>query len=86
MYWKHGSEAVPHVARLDQLDAEGLPLGLLSQRVTYALDSFPLVAVPLFIFVGNLVNPSGITDRIFRFAYTLVGRLGVSPKSTSSAA
>ncbi|WP_244562523.1 TRAP transporter large permease subunit [Ensifer aridi] len=63
-----------------------MPLGLLSQRVTYALDSFPLVAVPLFIFVGNLVNPSGITDRILRFAYTLVGRLGVSPRSTSSEA
>jgi tripartite ATP-independent transporter DctM subunit len=33
------------------------------------------VAVPLFIFVGNLMNLSGITDRIFRFAYTLVGRI-----------
>lgn len=54
---------------------EGLPLGLLAQRVTYALDSFPLVAVPLFIFVGNLMNLSGITDRIFRFAYTMVGRV-----------
>ncbi|WP_134682388.1 TRAP transporter large permease [Paracoccus ravus] len=54
---------------------EGLPLGLLAQRITYALDSFPLVAVPLFIFVGNLMNLSGITDRIFRFAYTLVGRV-----------
>ncbi|MEQ9564602.1 MAG: TRAP transporter large permease [Pseudomonadales bacterium] len=54
---------------------EGLPLGLLGQRVTYALDSFPLVAVPIFIFVGNLMNISGITDRIFRFADTLVGRI-----------
>lgn len=54
---------------------EGLPFGLLTQRITYALDSFPLVAVPLFIFVGNLMNLSGITDRIFRFAYTLVGRV-----------
>ncbi|MBZ4691398.1 TRAP transporter large permease [Cereibacter changlensis] len=54
---------------------EGLPLGLLTQRVTYALDSFPLVAVPIFIFVGNLMNLAGVTDRIFRFADTLVGRL-----------
>ncbi len=53
---------------------EGLPLGLLTQRVTYALDSFPLVAVPIFIFVGNLMNSAGVTDRIFRFADTLVGR------------
>ncbi|WP_114009200.1 TRAP transporter large permease [Cohaesibacter intestini] len=54
---------------------EGLPVALLAQRVTYALDSFPLVAVPVFIFVGNLMNLSGITDRIFRFADTLVGRI-----------
>ncbi|MDF1608416.1 TRAP transporter large permease [Hoeflea sp. YIM 152468] len=53
---------------------EGFPLGLLAQRITYALDSFPLVAVPIFIFVGNLMNLSGVTDRIFRFADTLVGR------------
>jgi tripartite ATP-independent transporter DctM subunit len=53
---------------------EGLPYGLLVQRVTYALDSFPLVAVPIFIFVGNLMNSAGITDRIFKFADTAVGR------------
>jgi tripartite ATP-independent transporter DctM subunit len=53
---------------------EGLPYGLLVQRITYALDSFPLVAVPIFIFVGNLMNSAGITDRIFRFADTAVGR------------
>ncbi len=53
---------------------EGFPVGLLSQRITYSLDSFPLVAVPIFIFVGNLMNQSGITDRIFHFANTLVGR------------
>ena len=53
---------------------EGFPLDLLAQRVTYALDSFPLIAVPIFIFVGNLMNTSGITDRIFRFADAAVGR------------
>ncbi len=53
---------------------EGLPYGLLAQRVTYALDSFPLVAVPIFIFVGNLMNAAGITERIFRFSDTAVGR------------
>lgn len=54
---------------------EGLPPTLLASRVVYALDSFPLVAVPVFIFVGNLMNLSGITDRIFRFASVLAGRL-----------
>jgi tripartite ATP-independent transporter DctM subunit len=55
--------------------SEGIPLATVSQRVLYALDSFPLVAVPVFIFVGNLMNASGITDRIYHFAHTLAGRL-----------
>src|SRR3712207_619631 len=43
--------------------------------IFYALDSFPLVAVPVFIFVGNLMNQSGITEVIYRFATTLVARV-----------
>ena len=54
---------------------EGLPVGLLAQRVTYALNSFPLVAVPIFIFAGNLMNLAGVAERIFHFANVLVGRI-----------
>ena len=53
----------------------GFPLELMAQRMTYALDSFPLVAVPVFIFVGSLMNQAGITSRIFHFANTLGGRV-----------
>jgi tripartite ATP-independent transporter DctM subunit len=53
----------------------GFPIELIGQRMAYALDSFPLVAVPVFIFVGNLMNQSGITEVIYRFATTLVGRV-----------
>jgi tripartite ATP-independent transporter DctM subunit len=52
-----------------------IPLELVAQRMTYALDSFPLVAVPVFIFVGSLMNQSGITSDIYRFAHTLAGRV-----------
>ena len=52
-----------------------VPLTLITQRMHYALDSYPLIAVPVFIFVGNLMNSAGITNRIFKFADTLVGRL-----------
>jgi tripartite ATP-independent transporter DctM subunit len=54
---------------------EGIPLATIGQRVLYALDSFPLVAVPVFIFVGNLMNAGGVTHRIYRFSNTLAGRL-----------
>jgi tripartite ATP-independent transporter DctM subunit len=53
----------------------GFPLELVAQRMTYALDSFPLVAVPVFIFVGSLMNQSGITSDIYRFAHRLGGRV-----------
>ena len=55
--------------------SNGITLNLIAQRMHYALDSYPLIAVPVFIFVGNLMNSSGITRRIFKFADTLVGRL-----------
>lgn len=55
--------------------ANDVPVELIGQRMSYALDSFPLVAVPIFIFVGNFMNQAGITERIFRFAATLVGRV-----------
>jgi len=51
-----------------------LPIELVGQRMSYALDSFPLVAVPIFIFVGNFMNQAGITERIYRFSDTLFGR------------
>lgn len=52
-----------------------LPLQMMAQRTLYALDSFPLVAVPVFIFVGSLMNGAGISKVIYRFADTAVGRL-----------
>lgn len=52
-----------------------LPLQMVAQRTLYALDSFPLVAVPVFLFVGSLMNSAGISKHIYRFADTAVGRL-----------
>jgi tripartite ATP-independent transporter DctM subunit len=53
----------------------GLPIDLIAQRTLYALDSFPLVAVPVFLFVGSLMNSAGISRTIYQFADTAVGRL-----------
>lgn len=51
-----------------------LPFSVYLQRVTSGLDSFPLLAVPLFIFAGNLITMTGVADRIFRFALAIFGR------------
>ena len=47
-----------------------LPIDLVAQRTLYALDSFPLVAVPVFLFVGSLMNSAGISRYIYKFADT----------------
>jgi tripartite ATP-independent transporter DctM subunit len=52
-----------------------LPLELIAQRTLYALDSFPLIAVPVFLFVGSLMNSAGISRFIYTFADTATGRL-----------
>ena len=52
-----------------------ITIDLIAQRLHYALNSFPLLAVPVFILVGNLMNSTGVTKRIFKFADVLVGRM-----------
>jgi len=37
-------------------------------------NSFPLLAVPLFILLGNVMNSGGITKKVFSFSNVLVGR------------
>ena len=53
---------------------------ILLQRMFDGLNSFPLLAIPIFLLTGNLMNSGGITMRIFRFASALVGhcRLGLA--------
>ncbi|MCC7048349.1 MAG: TRAP transporter large permease [Alphaproteobacteria bacterium] len=52
---------------------EGLPAGLLVRRMYYALDSFPLLAVPLFIMVGDLSERAGLIPRLVAWLKILVG-------------
>jgi len=51
----------------------GIPLALITQRLFGSLNSFSLLAIPLFIFVGEIMNTAGVTDRIFKFARAFVG-------------
>ncbi|SDK22817.1 TRAP transporter large permease [Natronincola ferrireducens] len=42
-------------------------------KLVDGIDSFALLAVPFFTLTGILMNSSGITDRIFKFAKSMVG-------------
>jgi tripartite ATP-independent transporter DctM subunit len=50
-------------------------MSLVVQRMSSGIDSFPLLAIPLFVLAGNLLNVGGIAARIFEFAVALVGHL-----------
>lgn len=54
--------------------AEGrIDLILIPTKMVEGVDSFVLLAIPLFIFAGSLMDLGGISFRIMRFARSLVG-------------
>ena len=63
------------IVSLGFLIARGEVLLAVSQRMSAAADSFPLLAIPFYILMGKLVNEAGLTDKIFGFAQALVGHI-----------
>jgi C4-dicarboxylate transporter DctM subunit len=51
------------------------PLQIVPQRLFTATDSFPYMAVPFFILAGNLMSEGGISQRLVKFANSLIGHL-----------
>ncbi|VXB40680.1 TRAP transporter large permease [Pseudomonas sp. 8O] len=50
-------------------------INILPQRFFGGMDIFSLMAIPLFILAGNLMNTSGMTPRLIRLANAMVGHL-----------
>jgi TRAP-type mannitol/chloroaromatic compound transport system permease large subunit len=46
-----------------------------AQRIATGIDNFALTAIPFFLFAAELMNRTGITDRIFHLANCLLGRV-----------
>ena len=51
------------------------PLDLIPQRMALAVDSFVLLAVPLFILGGTVMDIGGLTGRLVLLAKALVGHV-----------
>lgn len=54
---------------------QGIPLITVVQRMFSGLNSFTLLAVPLFIFAANLMNKGSISERLIDFSTSLVGHI-----------
>ena len=48
---------------------------MMPQKFLYGLDSFPLLAIPLFVMAGQLMSSGGIAKRIIAMALIFVGRI-----------
>ena len=48
---------------------------MMPQKFLYGLDSFPLLAIPLFVMAGQLMSSGGIAKRIIALALIFVGRI-----------
>jgi tripartite ATP-independent transporter DctM subunit len=72
--WAIGFAAFGYLV-LAQFEPFGTPMILFSQMMVAGLNSFILVAIPLFIFAGELMNRSGVTQRIIGLAAALVGHI-----------
>ena len=54
---------------------EGLPVAVVFQRMAAGMNVFSFLAIPFFIFAGELMLHGGIADRIVAFAKNLVGHI-----------
>lgn len=50
-----------------------VPLTIISQRLFSGLNSFTIMAIPFFVFVGVIMDAGGVSRRIVEFASALIG-------------
>jgi tripartite ATP-independent transporter DctM subunit len=55
--------------------ADGTSSGFALKTTFDGLNSFPLLAVPLFVLVGVMANRLGIADRLYEFCLAALGRI-----------
>ena len=55
--------------------ATGSPMPVAAQSILNGVDKFPLLAIPAFIFAGNLMEQGGITQNIVRVFRHMFGHI-----------
>ena len=52
-----------------------ISIAVITQRLFVSIDSFALLAIPLYMFAGFLMGEGGISKKLIDFSYSLVGRV-----------
>jgi TRAP-type mannitol/chloroaromatic compound transport system permease large subunit len=61
------------VATLCAMLVQDLPVIALAQKILTGVDSFPLMALPFFLFAAELMTGGSLSDVLLRLASVLVG-------------
>ena len=62
---------------------EGASIDFIGRTMIRSMDSFPILAVPVFILAGEIMGKGGISKRLFDFANSIIGRVtGGVPMAT----
>jgi TRAP-type mannitol/chloroaromatic compound transport system permease large subunit len=74
------------LASIATILAAGMPVAVVFQKMIGGMQVFSFLAIPFFVFAGELMLYGGIAERIVRFANSLVGHVrgGVRHGSTFS--
>lgn len=54
---------------------QDIPIAVLAAKTASVSDSFILLAIPLFILAGSLMNHGGVAERLFDLARVMVGHM-----------
>ncbi len=63
------------LANIAMLYVMNIPFMVLPAKIISGMNSFPLLAIPFFMFVGEVMNRGGIAKRLVDFADSLVGHI-----------
>jgi tripartite ATP-independent transporter DctM subunit len=66
------SLGLSNIAIMTALD---MPYMVLPQKMISGINSFPLLAIPFFMFVGEIMNRGGVAKRLVEFADALIGHI-----------
>lgn len=55
--------------------SNGVSPAFAAAKMVHSVDSFPLIAIPLFTMAGQLLIRGGVIDPLIHFANTLIGRI-----------
>lgn len=63
------------IASAGYMLVDGTSLAMVAQRMVNGANSFTMLAIPFFFMAGELMNISGVTDKIITMAKALVGHM-----------